>query len=159
MKYSHYFLVLLLIAGFVFDTGAQMLRENEMVVIKGEKFVLHQVRTGETVFSISRQYQVDSQILEEYNPKITEGLNIGDMLKVPYREGVEWQKQDSSQKRDPDYFESYTISSRTETPYFIAREYGITVEQIYAYNPEVTRFRKGTVLRIPRWSAEPSPVS
>src|SRR5690606_6416617 len=76
-----------------------------------------------------------------------------------YREGVEWQKQDSPQKRDPDYFEYYTITSRTETPYFIAREYGITVEQIYAYNPEVTRFRKGTKIRIPRWSSEPTSIS
>lgn len=156
MKYSYYFLVFLLFAGVASESGAQMLRENELVVIKGEKFVLHQVRTGETIYSISRQYEVGSQVLEEYNPKVSEGLKIGDMLKIPYQEGVEWQQQDTPQKGDPAYFENYTINSRTETPYFIARKFGITVEQIYAYNPEITRFRKGTTLRIPRWGAVPS---
>src|SRR5690554_6657795 len=156
MKYSYYFLVFLLITGVITESGAQMLRENELVVIKGEKFVLHQVRTGETLFSISRQYQVTSRDLEDYNPKVSEGLKIGDLLKIPYREGVEWQQKQSVQKGDPDHFESYTISSRTETPYFIAREFGITVEQLYAYNPEITRFRKGTTIRIPRWREVPS---
>src|SRR5690554_1165333 len=156
MKYSYYFLVFLLITGVITESGAQMLRENELVVIKGEKFVLHQVRTGETLFSISRQYQVTSRDLEDYNPKVSEGLKIGDLLKIPYREGVEWQQKQSVQKGDPDHFESYTISSRTETPYFIAREFGITVEQLYAYNPEITRFRKGTTLRIPRWGIQPA---
>src|SRR5690554_385475 len=156
MKYSYYFLVFLLITGVITESGAQMLRENELVVIKGEKFVLHQVRTGETLFSISRQYQVTSRDLAGINPNIAKGLKIGDMLKIPYREGVEWQQQELPQKGDPDYFESYTIRSRTETPYFIAREFGITVEQIYAYNPEITRFRKGTTLRIPRWGIQPA---
>ncbi len=159
MKFSYYFLVLLFVTGFCQELGAQLLKENEMVVIKGEKFILHQVRTGETVYSISRQYQIDSQTLSDHNPKVLDGLKIGDMLKIPYREGAEWQKTESSQQSDPDYFEYYTISSRTETPYFIAREFGITVEQIYAYNPEVTRFRKGTRLRIPRWGVSPSSIA
>jgi LysM repeat protein/ABC-type branched-subunit amino acid transport system substrate-binding protein len=156
MKITHYLFVLLLVAGFTERAGAQLLKENEIVVIQGEKFVLHQVRTGETVYSISRQFQVDSQTLTKHNPGISDGLKIGDILKIPFREGVNWQQQESPQKGDPVYFESYTISSRTETPYFIAREFGITVEEIYAYNPEVTRFRKGTELRIPRWEVPES---
>jgi LysM repeat protein/ABC-type branched-subunit amino acid transport system substrate-binding protein len=156
MKITHYLFVLLLVAGFGENAGAQLLKENEIVVIQGEKFVLHQVRTGETVYSISRQFEVDSQTLTKHNPGITDGLKIGDVLKIPYREGVNWQQPEGQQKGDPLYFESYTISSRTETPYFIAREFGITVEEIYAYNPEVTRFRKGTELRIPRWEASES---
>ncbi len=159
MRFSYYFLMLLLVAGSFKNADAQILRENEMVVIKGEKFILHQVHTGETVYSISRQYDIDDKTLTEYNPKIADGLKIGDMLKIPYREGVEWQKPISTQKNDPDSFEYYTISSRTETPYFIAKEFGITVEQLYAYNPEVTRFRKGTRLRIPIWGASPASIA
>ena len=159
MKFSYYFLVLLLIAGFVKESEGQMLKENELVVIRGEKFVLHQVRTGETVYSISRQYQIDSQTLSQYNPKLSDGLKIGDVLKIPYTEGIDWQQPKNQQKGDPQYFDQYTISSRTETPYFIAREFGITVEELYAYNPEVSRFRKGTRLRIPRWGDSPVAIS
>jgi len=154
MKISRYFLLIVLFTGIFCKAGAQQLKENEIVVIQGEKFVLHQVRTGETVFSISRNYKVGSEVIEKYNPQISEGLKIGDILKIPYRDGMELQNFPETKKGDPVRFEFYTISSRTETPYFIAREFGITVEEIYAYNPEVNRFRKGTKLRIPVWEPD-----
>ncbi|SHF83108.1 ABC-type branched-chain amino acid transport system, substrate-binding protein [Mariniphaga anaerophila] len=153
MKISRYFLFALLFAGIFCEAVAQPLKENEIVVIQGEKFVLHQVRTGETVFSISQQYKTDTQILAKYNPQILEGLKIGDILKVPYREDVELPNFPDTKKGDPSRFEYYTISSRRETPYFIAKEFGVTIEEIYAYNPEITRFRKGTKLRIPVWES------
>jgi LysM repeat protein/ABC-type branched-subunit amino acid transport system substrate-binding protein len=154
MKIAYYFLILLLVTASFNQISAQQLKENEIVVIQGEKYVLHQVRTGQTIYSISRQFKVDIQDLVNHNPQISEGLKIGDILKIPYHEEAEWQKIPASPKGDPEYFDYYTISSRTETPYFIAKEFGVTVEEIYAYNPEVTRFRKGTKLRIPVWTPE-----
>jgi len=144
-------IVLLLFTGFCFDSAAQQIRENELVVIKGEKYILHQVRTGETIYSITRQFNVSRENLIENNPDISSGLKIGDILKIPFREGAEIQDAPVSQKGDPTRFITHTITSRKETPYFIAKEYDITVEQLYAYNPEVQRFRRGTKLRIPVW--------
>lgn len=158
MRIVYYLLVLLVVVSFGKEVAAQQLKENEIVVIQGEKYVLHQVRTGETLYSISRQFRVDAQLIVEHNPQIKEGLKIGEVLKIPFREEAEWQNLPASKKGDPTYFEYYTISSRRETPYFVAKEFGITVEEIYAYNPKVKRFRKGTKLRIPRWEqvkAEP----
>jgi len=144
-------IILLLFTGFFYDSGAQEIRENELVIIKGEKYILHQVRTGETIYSISRQFNVDRQELIANNPDISTGLKIGDILKIPYREGADIQDSPVSQKGDPTRFITHTITSRKETPYFIAKNYDITVEQLYAYNPEVQRFRRGTKLRIPVW--------
>ena len=144
-------IVLLMFTGFFFRLDAQQIRENELVVIQGEKFVLHQVRTGETIYSITRQFNVSREVLIENNPDISSGLKIGDILKIPYREGANIQDTPVSQKGDPTRFITHTINSRKETPYFIAKEYDITVEQLYAYNPEVKRFRRGTKLRIPVW--------
>lgn len=141
---------------FVFLSGAvigQHLREDEVVVIKGEKFVIHQVRTGETPYSVSQKFKVDRQTLIDHNPGIAGGLKIGDVLKIPYKEEADLQDEPVYKKGDPPRFDFHTITSRKQTPYFIAKEYGITVEELYAYNPEVKRFRKGTRLRIPRWDA------
>jgi LysM repeat protein/ABC-type branched-subunit amino acid transport system substrate-binding protein len=156
MKITHYFLFLLFAGIFTCNLSAQQLKENEIIVIQGEKFVLHQVRTGETIFSISQRYMADPHDILKYNPHISEGIKIGEILKVPYTEGSNWQEVSVNKKGDPTHFEYFTISSRTETPYFIAREFGITVEEIYAYNPEVNRFKKGTKIRIPRWDAASS---
>lgn len=147
------FFVLLLIAG---TTGAQQLRENEIVVIQGNKFILHQVRTGETIYAISKKYNTDGSTLLKHNPEVADGLKIGQILKIPYSDGVELQNLPPSAKGDPSGFIHHTIESRTETPYFIAKEYGITVEEVYAYNPEIRRFKRGTVVRIPQWNDIPA---
>ncbi|HKI88183.1 MAG TPA: LysM peptidoglycan-binding domain-containing protein [Draconibacterium sp.] len=142
------------------QASAQQLKENEIVVIHGEKFVLHQVRTGETLFSISKKYNVDGDDLVGNNPKIkNEGVKIGEILKIPYKENADLSQTPVYKKGDPTRFEYYTITSRNETPYFIAKKYGITVEEIYAYNPKVRRFRKGTKLRIPIWNVQPDEQS
>ncbi|MEN8116898.1 MAG: LysM peptidoglycan-binding domain-containing protein, partial [Bacteroidota bacterium] len=140
---------------FVFSeqvSFAQQLKENEIVVIKGEKFVMHQVRTGETIYSISKKYKIDRSVLEKYNPKIADGLSIGDILKIPYIEGADLSQAPVYQKGDPTGFKTHKIKSRKETPYFIAKQYGITVEELYAYNPSVRKFRRGVKLKIPYWT-------
>lgn len=144
-------IVLLIFTGFFIDSAAQQIRENELVMIKGEKFILHQVRTGETIYSITRQFNVDRNKLIEHNPEVASGLKIGDILKIPFSESAEIQDAPVFQKGDPTRFIFHEISSRKETPYFISKEYDITVEQLYAYNPEVRRFKRGTKLRIPVW--------
>lgn len=62
------------------------------------------------------------------------------------------------QEGEPARFELHTIKSRNETPYFIARRYNITVDDIYTYNPEIKQFKRGTTIKIPRWDAAPSSV-
>ena len=159
MKLFHVPVIFFLVFIFSDQTNAQQLKENEIVVIQGNKYVLHQVRTGETIFSISRDFQVDRSELIESNPEIAnKGLDIGQILKIPYKENLDISNNPVFQKGDPTGFISHTIESRKETPYFIAKKYGITVEEIFAYNPEVQRFRKGAELRIPVWEkpAEPN---
>jgi LysM repeat protein/ABC-type branched-subunit amino acid transport system substrate-binding protein len=151
MKFSQPLIIVFFFLAFSIGGNAQQLKENELVVIKGEKYILHQVRTGETIYSITQRFNVDSNELVTHNPELSDGLKIGEILKIPYRQEADLSEKPIYQKGDPSKFIFHTISSRKETPYFIAKQYGITVEEIYAYNPEVQRFKKGVKLRIPRW--------
>lgn len=136
---------------------SQNLKENELVVIQGKKFILHQVLTGETVYSISRNFKVDSSELLQYNPDISKGLSIGDVLKIPFNENVELSELPKIKKGDPTGYVNYTIASNSETAYSISKTYGITVEEIYAYNPAIRKFKKGVTLKIPQWNYESKP--
>ncbi len=151
MKFFRFVFLLLVLVFSVAILSAQDLRENEVVVIKGEKFVLHQVRTGETIYSISHNFKIDRSVLLQYNPKISEGLDIGEILKIPYHADTDISQTPIYKKGDPTGFEIYKIESRKETAYSIAQKYGVTVEEIYAYNPKVRKFRKGRSIRIPVW--------
>lgn len=135
----------------VCNLNAQDLRENEIVVIKGEKFVLHQVRTGETIYSICKEFKIDRSVLLQHNPKISKGLDIGEVLKIPYKTDTDFSQTPIYKKGDPTGFEVYKIKSRKETAYSISQKFGVTVEEIYAYNPKIRKFRKNRNIRIPVW--------
>jgi len=137
---------------------AQDLRQDEVIVIKGEKYISHQVRTGETLYSISKRYNTDQQVLEQLNPKVKDRLGIGNMLKIPFVEGVEFTPNTSQQKDTPDGFKTYKIKSRKETAYSIAKQHNITVEELYAYNPRIRKYKRNVKVKIPFWREVKEPV-
>ena len=122
MKFFRSLFLLTFFAFVVSNLQAQDLNDNEIVVIKGEKFVLHQVRTGETIFSISRDFKIDRSILLQHNPKISEGLDIGEVLKIPYKKNADILRKPIYKKGDPTGFEIYRIESRKETAYSISKK-------------------------------------
>lgn len=150
--------VSLLFAG-IEPLSGQNLRENEIVVISGEKFILHEVKTGETIYSLSKKYKLERAELEKYNPKVATGLSIGEILKIPFREGADLSVNEPQLKGEPDGFKPYKIESKKETAYFIAKENGITVEELYAYNSDKKKFKRGTILKIPYWNKPVEPVA
>ena len=155
MKIFQFTIFVLLIFTISDFANSQNLKENELVLIQGEKFILHQVRTGETVYSISRDFKTESTVLLQYNPNISEGLSIGDILKIPFNENINLSEIPNYKKGDPTGFATHAIESNSETAYSISKRYGITVEEIYAYNPTVQRLRKGMILKIPQWEFKP----
>lgn len=152
MKIFHLTFIILFFFTFPGLSDGQNLKENELVVIQGEKFILHQVRTGETIFSISRDFKIDSPQLLKFNPKISEGLSIGDILKIPFNENADVSAIPAFKKGDPTNFLDYTIATKSETAYSISKKFGITVEELYAYNPSVINLKKGITLKIPQWN-------
>ena len=126
-------LILTFLIGFLpYGVNAQNIQQNELTVIEGKKFVLHEVRTGETIYSISKNFRVDASDLTKYNPEIQNGLNIGDVLKIPFNENVDLAELPRIQKGDPTGFIEHTIEDRKETAYALSKMYRITVEEIYA---------------------------
>ncbi len=142
------FLLFLAVTQFI---HAQVVTDNELVLINGQKFIVHQVRTGETVYSVSRDFRVEPAEILQNNPGIEDGLNIGEMLKIPYDGSFDLSEIKSYTKGDPTGFKQYTIESNSETAYSVSKKFGISVEEIYSYNPEIQRLKKGLTIRIPQW--------
>jgi LysM repeat protein/ABC-type branched-subunit amino acid transport system substrate-binding protein len=155
MKEFRFLSVLLVLFFVVFQLNAQVLKDNELVIIDGQKYIIHQVRTGETVYSISRDFRTEPSAIIKNNPGTENGINIGSMLKVPYDGSFDLSEIKSYSKGDPTGFKSYTIESNSETAYSISKKFAVSVEEIYAYNPEIQRIKKGLNLRIPIWEFKP----
>lgn len=151
MKFLRFVLLSFLMISAVVIANAQELKDNELVIINGQKYIIHQVKPGETIYSLSRSFRVEPAMIMRSNPGVEEGLNIGDKLKIPFDGSFNLSEISGFKKGDPTGFKQYTIESNSETAYSISRKFGVNVEEIYSYNPEVQKLKKGFVIRIPVW--------
>lgn len=91
----------------------------------------HKVETKETLFGIEKKYNVSDEALRKANPFLEkEGLQIGQILTIPSNSApkVSLPIQDKV---------IYHVVLTKETKYSIAKQYGITVEELEKRNPEI----------------------
>jgi LysM repeat protein len=110
--------ILISIASF---SSADSLRTE---VINGKTFIIHRVETKETLFSISRKYGVALLSVVENNPGADSGLDIGQEIKVPYSPNNRTKTKEGTIHR----------VGQKETLYSIAKQYGVTVEDLKNWN-------------------------
>ncbi len=58
-------------------------RSKNKVVISGVTYYLHEVKKGETIYSISKAYGLTTDQLAKENPSISAGLREGQSLRIP----------------------------------------------------------------------------
>jgi LysM repeat protein/ABC-type branched-subunit amino acid transport system substrate-binding protein len=118
--------------------------------IEGEKYVYYEIQPGQTLYSISKRYQVALELIQKANPDInTNDLKPGYMLRIPK---VRQEPNLVEQKREEqDLFEKHKVR-RKETLFSISRRYNVDMETIRKVNPAIdfTNLRRGTELKIPK---------
>ena len=98
-----------------------------METINGKQFVVHKVGAGETLYAISKRYGVTVEKILEQNPTADAGLEIDQVLKVPYVPRAA-KKNTSSGAGDKH------IVAEKETLFSISRQYGVSVDDIKQWN-------------------------
>jgi len=115
------------------------IRLDEVAPMPDGKYVEHEVKRHETIFGLSREYGVSQERILFYNPQAREVLQVGHVLRIPLDE------------QDPaaEGYRLYTVASG-ETKYGIAREQGLTVDELTAINPEIEEeLIAGQQIRVP----------
>lgn len=92
----------------------------------------HQVLPKETLYGIQKRYGISDQELKQANPFLEkEGLQIGQVLTIPSNKVQKIITTEFSEKV------IYHNVLPKETKYSIAKQYGITIEELERKNPEV----------------------
>lgn len=121
----------------------------------------HEIQSGETLYSIARQYNVSVSLLMELNPGLqADCIMAGQKINVPASAqqsattGQAAVQQPSTLER-PTFKTKHEVQKK-ETIYSISRQYGITDKQLIDANPFLNngKLKKGTVLNIPYTEAE-----
>lgn len=97
----------------------------------------HEVLQKETLWGISKKYNVSVDDLKKANPLLeTEGLKIGQLITIPSNASVENEKSAETQIVSTDV-ELFREVKPKETKYGISKEYGITVAELERQNPSI----------------------
>lgn len=66
-----------------YPTGNDSYSLNESEVDYHQDNIRHTVKKGESIYSISRQYDVPLDIIYQYNPQATKGVKQGEIIEIP----------------------------------------------------------------------------
>ena len=132
-----------------FSLSAQT--ENlEIEKIAGKNYYIYTVEPGNTIYAISKKFNIDIEEIEAANPEIKEGLKADQVLKIPViRANKKLDKQNS-----PTLEGKYILHviEKGETLYFLSKKYDITVDNLIDYNPGIDeKISIGDTVRIPSY--------
>lgn len=104
---------------------------------------MHIVKAGETLYSISRKYQIGIPALKAANKGLGNSLSVGQRILIPHEKVAT-----EPEEEKPEYIE-HTVAGK-ETLYGIARKYRTSIDSIKAINPGLTiDIFPGEIIRIP----------
>ncbi|MCD0467797.1 peptidoglycan endopeptidase [Flavobacterium sp. ENC] len=109
----------------------------------------HEVLAKETLWGISKKYNVSVEDLKKANPLLeTEGLKIGQQIAIPSNTMAETEKPAETNSAPEDVEVSREVQPK-ETKYAIAKEFGISVAELEKQNPAIKKkLNVGYVLTI-----------
>ena len=65
---------------------AEIERSKEITKIGGKQYYMHYVKSGQTLYGISKAYNVTIEEIERLNPEVKEGLKVGYVIGIPARD-------------------------------------------------------------------------
>lgn len=113
----------------------------------------HTVQPKETVYGLSKQYNISQKQLKDANPFLYEReLMIGDVLTIPSTDDKsdELPVVDVKDYEDDDFY--YKVIQPKENLYRISKDFGLEKEVIISLNPSIEErgLQIGDVIRIPK---------
>ena len=106
-------------------------QEQGKEVIDGKEYYIHIVEQGNTLYGLHQYYNVELDAIIKANPTASEGLQIGQRLKIPTGNNKEGQ-QTSTKVKDT----LFHLVKPRETLFGISRKYDCSIDEITAANPE-----------------------
>ncbi len=109
-----------------------------------DRFIYHEVKPLETLFGLSKKYDIPQDELIRNNPELADGLKAGQIIRIPKV------KKETSKEGGNGRFIYYEVKPK-ETIYGITKKFNVSTADLVKYNPELADgLKAGQVLRIPR---------
>lgn len=112
--------------------------------------IKHTVEKGDTVFQLSRTYNVSPEDIYKLNPSAVTMIRIGEVLLIPIKEAQSQSTTSSQSNLNASANNSLTYAVvYGDTKYSLARRFGMTVEALENQNPHtINGLQAGHILKI-----------
>jgi LysM repeat protein len=128
-------------------------KSTEKVIISGVQYYIHQVKKGETAYSISKAYGITVEELIRENPQAVYGVKDGQSLSIPVKTEPVKQEPTSltNKQKDESRFVYHQLKSG-ETIYSLSKSYGVSENDIIQANTgiDINKLSIGTEIAIPK---------
>jgi LysM repeat protein/ABC-type branched-subunit amino acid transport system substrate-binding protein len=127
---------------------------KEKVIISGVPYYIHQVRKGQTVYSISRAYGISVQDLTAENPPALNGIKEGQTLRIPVSSATGKIADPSPriiEQKDESRF-TYHKMRPGETIYALSKLYGVPENLLIDSNRgiDINKLTVGSEIAVPK---------
>lgn len=137
--------------------NVEALNNQKVVIPKSETknlgIVRYLVKTKETLYSISRNFNVSIDDLKAFNPQLYDNeLRAGEVIKIPaYKLPKKYQNVDFNESIKNSNFKAFRhIVLPDERKADIVEKYGISSKLFDSLNPEITEVQSGQLVKIIR---------
>ncbi len=101
-----------------------------------DDFETHKVAKGETVYAITKKYNITESQLKELNPEISSGIKEGQVLKIKAKTKTNTSVTNTTTANttNPSDTVKYHLVQAGESAYAISKKYNITLDQLLSWN-------------------------
>jgi LysM repeat protein len=147
-------LISVLICNNTVNSQVVVEKSKDKVMISGTAYFIHQVKKGETAYSISKAYGISVEELIRENPPAVYGIKEGQTLRIPVSLVTEAKPTESvTVKREHDESKFIYHSLKPgETVYSLSKSYGVSENEIIQSNPgmDITKLSVGAEIAVPK---------
>ncbi len=137
MRKKIYFLTTLLI---ILISLLQAQNIQDTLIEDGNVFLIHKVSSGQTLYGLSKTYNMAIEDIIKYNPQAENGIKIGEEIKIFIRKEPKIISQEKQQAQSPidNLNAQIHYVEPGETLYGIARKYDVSISLLQKWNPTLT---------------------
>jgi LysM repeat protein/ABC-type branched-subunit amino acid transport system substrate-binding protein len=122
-------------------------KSNNIQSIDGKKYYIHKIEKSQSLYSISKLYNVNLDDLYLLNPELKQGAKVNQEIKVPcLNAAIAVTTNTSTAIIDTLKYSTYKIS-KSETMYSLTKKLNLSEKQLISYNPSLEQgLKEGQII-------------
>lgn len=108
-------------------------------------FIYLEIKPKQTIYSLTKEYNISEDALKSLNPQLKDGLKAGDVIRIP-------KKSSQNNKEEEIVPKGMYKVKNGDTVYSLSRQFNVSTDEFYIANPnvQISGLVVGTYINIPQ---------